>query len=242
MGVLCRHTTARGRGRPVIPRLCTMVSQESIFSSGVSGTLPAGGRINGQGRTTFCLGWHLGFTTRTVRILQRRWRAAILSTNRHYSYTMACVWRYAVVSRRCASPALLDRPSPHSRSWVQNLHFFKTFGPSKKKKHQPKLNIVLAWQFMLLPFFYSAANKLDWPNMWHFFFPLAFALFFIRLQINTHPILIRWRSHITFNLDGAPITSRTHTHPSHSKTSGLLTSSLSLGVPVPRVTQCIRGA
>jgi hypothetical protein len=43
---------------------------------------------------------------------------------------------------------------------------------------------------------------------------------------------------ITLNLDGAPIISRTHTHPSHSKTSRLLTSSLSLGVPVPRSTQC----
>jgi hypothetical protein len=46
---------------------------------------------------------------------------------------------------------------------------------------------------------------------------------------------------VNFNLDGAPITSRTHTHPSHSQTSHLLTSSLSLGVPVPRATQCMRG-
>jgi hypothetical protein len=41
------------------------------------------------------------------------------------------------------------------------------------------------------------------------------------------------------NIDGAPITSKTHTHPSHSQTSRLLTSSLSLGVPVPPVTQCM---
>jgi hypothetical protein len=47
---------------------------------------------------------------------------------------------------------------------------------------------------------------------------------------------------INLNIDGTPITSRTHTHPSHSQTSRLLTSSLSLGVPVPRVTQCIRVA
>jgi hypothetical protein len=40
--------------------------------------------------------------------------------------------------------------------------------------------------------------------------------------------------HINLNIDGSPITSRTHTHPSHSQTSRLLTSSLSLGVPVPR--------
>jgi hypothetical protein len=44
------------------------------------------------------------------------------------------------------------------------------------------------------------------------------------------------------NLDGAPIVSKSHTHPSHSQTSRLLTSSLSLGVPVPRPTQCVRGA
>jgi hypothetical protein len=46
---------------------------------------------------------------------------------------------------------------------------------------------------------------------------------------------------LNLNIDGAPITSRTHTHPSHSQTSCLLTSSLSLGVPVPRATQCMRG-
>jgi hypothetical protein len=45
---------------------------------------------------------------------------------------------------------------------------------------------------------------------------------------------------ITLNLDGAPITSKSHTHPSHSQTSRLLTSSLSLGIPVPRSTQCMR--
>jgi hypothetical protein len=44
---------------------------------------------------------------------------------------------------------------------------------------------------------------------------------------------------ITLNLDGKPITSKSHTHPSHSQTSLLLTSSLSLGVPVPRATQCM---
>ena len=37
---------------------------------------------------------------------------------------------------------------------------------------------------------------------------------------------------ITLNIDVAPLSSRSHTHPSHSQTSRLLTSSLSLGVPV----------
>ena len=46
---------------------------------------------------------------------------------------------------------------------------------------------------------------------------------------------------INQNLDGAPIASKSHTHPPHSQTSRLLTSFLSLGVPVPRPTQCMRG-
>ncbi len=44
---------------------------------------------------------------------------------------------------------------------------------------------------------------------------------------------------INLNLDGTPISSKSHTHPSHSQTSRLLTSSLSLGIPVPRPTQCV---
>ena len=45
---------------------------------------------------------------------------------------------------------------------------------------------------------------------------------------------------LNLNVDGAPVSSRSHTHPSHSQTSRLLTSSLFLGVPGPRVTQCMR--
>ncbi len=37
---------------------------------------------------------------------------------------------------------------------------------------------------------------------------------------------------ITLNIDDTSITSRSHTHPSHSQASRLLTSSLSLGIPV----------
>jgi hypothetical protein len=45
---------------------------------------------------------------------------------------------------------------------------------------------------------------------------------------------------ITSNITDVPVVSRSYTHPSHLQTSFLLTSSLSLGVPVPRATQCIR--
>ena len=44
---------------------------------------------------------------------------------------------------------------------------------------------------------------------------------------------------VTFILDVLPITSKSPTHPSHPETSRLLTSSLSLGVPVPRSTQFV---
>ena len=44
---------------------------------------------------------------------------------------------------------------------------------------------------------------------------------------------------ITLNIDGESISSKSHTHTSHSQTSRLLTSSLSLGVPVPQLTQCM---
>ena len=41
---------------------------------------------------------------------------------------------------------------------------------------------------------------------------------------------------VNLDLDGTPITSRTHTDPSHSQTTRLLTSSLSLVVPVTRAS------
>ncbi len=46
---------------------------------------------------------------------------------------------------------------------------------------------------------------------------------------------------ITLNIDGTPMVSRSHTHPSHSQTARLLTSSMSLGVTVPHTTQCMPG-
>jgi hypothetical protein len=42
--------------------------------------------------------------------------------------------------------------------------------------------------------------------------------------------LSKFQEQHNLNLDGAPIASSSHTHPSHSQTSRLLTSSLSLGL------------
>ena len=54
-------------------------------------------------------------------------------------------------------------------------------------------------------------------------------------NIVTKSVVLR----INLNIDGTPIASRSHTHPSHEQNSRLLTSSLSFGVPVPHVTQCM---
>ncbi len=66
------------------------------------------------------------------------------------------------------------------------------------------------------------------------------SVFLVTLKAKVGSTLVKTADlSITLNIDGEPITSRTHTHPSHSKTSRLLSSSLSLGVPVPRGTQCM---
>ncbi len=94
----------------------------------------------------------------------------------------------------------------------------------------------------------------SWSNVFHHTDPHSY-VFSLDLDFSIHNkqpwTLISIKIHLTLtkdeasrvhlNLDGAPITSKSHTHPSHSQTSRLLTSSLSLGVPVPQETQCIRG-
>ncbi len=67
------------------------------------------------------------------------------------------------------------------------------------------------------------------------------AAYFSSLKSKSGNILVKTAAlRINLNLDGATIGSKSHTDPSHPETSRLLTSSLSLGVPVPRPTQCMR--
>jgi hypothetical protein len=74
------------------------------------------------------------------------------------------------------------------------------------------------------------------------FFHFRHAAFFWNLKSKSGNLLAKATAlRINLNLDGSPIASKSHSHPSHSQTSRLLTSSLSLGVPVPRPTQCMRG-
>ena len=88
-------------------------------------------------------------------------------------------------------------------------------------------------------FFAASGGQLAQPNSGLFHFRRA--AFFANLKSKIGNLLAKTASlRINVNLDGAPIASKSHTHPSHSQTSHLLTSSLSLGVPVPRPTQCMR--
>ncbi len=67
------------------------------------------------------------------------------------------------------------------------------------------------------------------------------AAFLIQLQRKVGLVLAKTAAlRININIDGTPIASKSHTHPSPSQTSRLLTSSSTLGVPVPRPTQCVR--
>ncbi len=71
---------------------------------------------------------------------------------------------------------------------------------------------------------------------------LSSARFLTQLKAKVDSSLVKAAAiRVNLNIDGAPITSRSHTHPSDSQASRLLTSSLSLGVPVPHTMECMRG-
>jgi hypothetical protein len=87
-------------------------------------------------------------------------------------------------------------------------------------------------------FFAASGVQLPEPNRGLFHFRRA--AFSGQLKTKVGSTLAKAAAlRINLNIDGTPITSRTHTHPPHSSTSRLLSSSLSLGVPVPRATQCM---
>ncbi len=90
-------------------------------------------------------------------------------------------------------------------------------------------------------FFAASGVQLPQSNRGQFHYRRA--AFSSQLKSKVGNILVKASAlRITLNIDGTPIASRSHTHPSHSQTSSrLLTSSLSLGVPVPHATQCMRG-
>jgi hypothetical protein len=92
-------------------------------------------------------------------------------------------------------------------------------------------------------FFTASGGQSAESNLGASYFHLRRAAFSGLLKSRVGNIIAKTSAvRVNLNLDGAPIASSSHTHPSHSPTSRLLTSSLSLGVPVPRPTQCMGGA
>jgi hypothetical protein len=86
-------------------------------------------------------------------------------------------------------------------------------------------------------FFAASGVQLAQPNSGLFHFRRA--AFSAQLKAKVGSTLVKTAAlRINLNIDGSPITSRTHTYPSHSQTSRLLSSSLSLGVPVDP-TSCV---
>ncbi len=91
-------------------------------------------------------------------------------------------------------------------------------------------------------FFAASGVQLAQTNPSGQLFHFRRTVFLTHLKSKVGLVLVKGSAlRINLNLDGALIASKSHTHPSHSQTSRLLTSSLSLGVPVPRPTQCVRG-
>jgi hypothetical protein len=87
---------------------------------------------------------------------------------------------------------------------------------------------------------FFTASGVQVPQSTSGLFHFRHATFSTILKVKVGSTLVKVAAlRITLNIDGVPITSRTHTHPSHSQTSRLLTSSLSLDVPIPRATQCM---
>jgi hypothetical protein len=88
--------------------------------------------------------------------------------------------------------------------------------------------------------FFTASGVQSAQSNMGAFFHFHRAAFSSILKSRVSSILVKAVAlRINLNLDGTLITSKAHTHPSHSQTSRLLTSSLSVGVPVPRPTQCM---
>ena len=80
-------------------------------------------------------------------------------------------------------------------------------------------------------------SGVDLAQTHHDLFHFRRAAFYSQLKSKVGTILAKATAlRINLNIDGAPIASRSHTHPLHSQTSRLLSSSLSLGIPFPSST------
>jgi hypothetical protein len=119
------------------------------------------------------------------------------------------------------------------------ISFMSTIPSTSRRLHSDFVRLLFLQTHRETDRFFAASGvQLAQTNSGLFHFLRS--LFSFQLRTKVGSTLVKSAClRVNLNLDGTPITSRTHTHPSHSETSRLLTSSLFLGVPVPRATQCM---
>ena len=184
-----------------------------------------------------------GYEGRGLGFNQTSWKHQCLCTR---------IWGRHLAPRRCFFHVLWINKAKANKIYIIVLALALAFFYSAviKSSSSSVLNppLILHSEFIRLlflqahretdRFFATSGVQITQPNRGLFHFRRAAFLTNLKAKVGstlTKAATLR----ITLNIDGAPITSRTHTHPSHSQTSRLLTSSLSLGVPVPRTTQCM---
>jgi hypothetical protein len=120
------------------------------------------------------------------------------------------------------------------------VSFMTAVAPSSGRLHSEFVRLLFLQAHRETDRFFAASGvQLAQSDRVHFHFRLT--AFDQQLKIRVDLVIAKAAPlRITLILDGVPIISKSHTHPSHLQTYRLFTSSLSLGVPVPRVTQCIR--
>ena len=109
--------------------------------------------------------------------------------------------------------------------------------------HCELARILLCLQTHRKTFFVSSGVQFAQTN--HDMFRFGRMVFYSQLKSKVGNILSKAATLcINLNKDDSHIPSRSKTHPSHSthsETSRLFSSSLSLRIPYPRSTQCVRG-
>jgi hypothetical protein len=133
----------------------------------------------------------------------------------------------------------LENIADYNNNPPNSISFMTTIVSTSGRLHSELVRLLVLQVHLETDRFFAASGvQLAQPTSGQFHFRRA--AFSAQLKSKIGNILDKPAAlRITLNIVGAPVASRSHTHPSHSQTSSLLTSSLSLGVPVPRATQCM---
>ena len=141
--------------------------------------------------------------------------------------------------------AAADKVRKHRADYNMNppntVSFMPTIARTSGRLHSEFVRLLFLQDHRETDRFFAASGVLSTQSD-RGFFHYRLAAFSTQLERKVGLALAKTAGlRITLNLDGTPIISKSHTHPSHSQTSRLLTSSLSLSIQVPRATQCMQG-